>query len=112
MESGRAVVVASTNGVSAVIDRNGDVVATLPRGETATTVSDVQLATTVTPAVRWRDLQQPMILALAAAGLVLSLVRRRYPDRAVRGQSRRSGRPGPIPPPAEQPRSRQAPCSQ
>ncbi len=75
IESGRAVVVASTNGVSAVIDWNGNVVEMLPRGETATTVSDLQLSTTITPAVRWRVLQRPTILVFGAAGLALSLRR-------------------------------------
>ena len=44
IETGRWVVVPSTNGISGIVDGDGDVVATAPREEAATLAADVTLA--------------------------------------------------------------------
>ena len=53
IETGRAVVVPSTNGISGVIDAQGEVIARLPAQEATFASADVELADGITPGVRW-----------------------------------------------------------
>lgn len=52
IETGRAAVVPSTNGISGIVDARGRVVAEAPREQPATLVADVGTATGQTPATR------------------------------------------------------------
>lgn len=77
IETGRWVVVASTNGVSGVIDPQGRVVERLGVKEAATAIQTISLATEVTWASR---LQMPLswlISVVALSAWVVGLLRRR-----------------------------------
>jgi apolipoprotein N-acyltransferase len=69
IESGRAVVVASVNGVSGAIGPDGQVIARLALRGTASAVVEVPLARTFTPAVRWGPWPGRVAIALALLGL-------------------------------------------
>lgn len=71
IETGRWVLIPSTNGISAIVDASGDVVARAPMHTPATLAADVPLAAGLTPGVaagRWIG------YALAAGGAVSILV--------------------------------------
>lgn len=72
VESGRSVVVASTNGISAVIDPDGSVRRQAPAGGTEVLVDDVELSDKLTPAVRWQTTRQGILTTLAGMGLAWS----------------------------------------
>ncbi|WP_207084800.1 apolipoprotein N-acyltransferase [Nocardioides sp. S5] len=76
IESGRAVVVASVNGVSGAIGPDGQVIARLATRGTASAVVEVPLARTLTPAMRWGPWPGRGAVSLALLGLVGVLVRR------------------------------------
>jgi apolipoprotein N-acyltransferase len=83
VETGRTVLQVSTTGISAIITPDGHV--TAQSGtlfEPAILTADVQLATSLTPAVRWGAVPEWVLagLALVGAALSLVLVRRRLPD--------------------------------
>lgn len=71
-ELGRTIVVASTNGVSGVIDADGTVLDRAPVGETATLVARVELRSGLTPAVRLQSGRSQLVLGVAALGLLLA----------------------------------------
>ncbi len=72
VESGRSVVVASTNGISAVIDPDGSVRRQAPVGSTEFLVDDVSLSDQLTPAVRWQTTRHGILTVLAGMGLAWS----------------------------------------
>lgn len=76
IESGRAVVVASVNGVSGAIGPDGQVIARLATGGTASAVVEVPLARALTPAVRWGPWPGRGAVALALLGLAGVAARR------------------------------------
>ncbi|GAB3027504.1 apolipoprotein N-acyltransferase [Nocardioides flavus (ex Wang et al. 2016)] len=76
IESGRAVVVASVNGVSGAIGPDGKVIARLAIRGTASAVVEVPLARTFTPAVRWGPWPGRAAVALAFVGLAGGAARR------------------------------------
>lgn len=76
LESGRAVVVASVNGVSGAIGPDGQVIARLATGGTASAIVEVPLARTLTPAVRWGPWPGRGAVALALLGLTGVAARR------------------------------------
>jgi len=84
VESGRAVVVASTNGVSAMIAADGKVVQRAPKGVTSALIGDVGLHDSITPALRWRTLRETMIGAIALLALLLAMVLPRLPGSSHR----------------------------
>ncbi|VXB55909.1 apolipoprotein N-acyltransferase [Nocardioides sp. AX2bis] len=81
VEAGRWLVVASTNGITAVVAPDGSVVAEVPRRATATLLEQVDLVEGVTPGVRVGRYAGWGALGLTAAGLALGLAagRRRVP---------------------------------
>ncbi|WP_375000135.1 apolipoprotein N-acyltransferase [Aeromicrobium sp. CTD01-1L150] len=70
LESARSVVVASTNGLSAVVAPDGRVRDSAPRGTTATLVSQIDLSESITPAVAWQTARQAGMAALTALSIV------------------------------------------
>ena len=74
IETGRWLVVASTNGVSGVISPDGHVVAKAAPRTQAALVEKVGLTTSVTPAVRIGAWGGRLFMALTVLGLVLALV--------------------------------------
>ncbi|WP_375000117.1 apolipoprotein N-acyltransferase [Aeromicrobium sp. CTD01-1L150] len=72
VESGRSVVVASTNGISAMIGPDGSVRRQAPVGGTEVLIDDVELSDQLTPAVRWQTARQWALVALAGVGLAWS----------------------------------------
>ena len=74
IETGRAAVVASTNGVSGVIDAEGDVVATAEVRETEVLVEEVGLRAGTTPAVAMGRVPWQVAVALTLLALAASLL--------------------------------------
>jgi apolipoprotein N-acyltransferase len=70
LELSRSVAVASTNGISAVVDPNGRVTARSSDGSATVLVADVPLSDAITPAVRLQTLQKRLLAGLAVAGLL------------------------------------------
>lgn len=89
LETGRAVAVASTNGISALIAPTGAVIELAPRRETAVLAAEVPLVNAVTPAVRWGSVAGTIALALAAAGAAWGAL-----GLAIDARRRRGDRPG------------------
>ena len=82
VETGRWLVVASTNGLTGVIAPDGSVVASAEPRTQAALVERVELISTVTPAVRWGPWPARLAVALTVAGLALAWVPyRRTPSR-------------------------------
>ena len=78
IETGRWVLVPSTNGISGVIDADGRVVERAPLGEPATIEVDVPLASGTTPAIHTARPLGWLIVTLGVMGwVVASVVRRR-----------------------------------
>jgi apolipoprotein N-acyltransferase len=71
IETGRWVVVPSTNGISGIIDASGRVVAEAPREQPATLVADVGTATGQTPATRAGRWPAVALMTLGLLGWVL-----------------------------------------
>ena len=110
METGRTVVVASTNGISGVIGPDGTVRSRLEPQTTDVTVAQVALVEAQTPAVRYGVLNQRVLCLIGAVAVAIAAagaVRRRSakssspsttPERAVvvtdRMRRPRSGSPG------------------
>lgn len=84
-ESGRSTVVASLNGVTALIDQQGEVVARVAARDTDVLVGDVLVSTNVTPAVRFAGAVRWAVVISALAGLAWAVGRA--------GVRRRAGRP-------------------
>ena len=68
LESGRAIAVASTNGVSALIDPSGRVLERAPLRATAVLAADLPLVDAVPPAMRWGSAPGTAALLLALLG--------------------------------------------
>lgn len=81
IETGRWVTVASTNGISGVVDPTGHVVARAAEKTPETLVEDVQLAQGTTPATRYGDWITLVIYVMAVAGWVLGKRRLRTEPR-------------------------------
>ncbi len=81
VEAGRWLVVASTNGITAVIAPDGSVVAAAPRRSTATLLEQVDLVDGVTPGVHVGRYAGWGVLGLTAVGLALGVAagRRQVP---------------------------------
>ncbi|MDP3891217.1 nitrilase-related carbon-nitrogen hydrolase [Nocardioides sp.] len=98
-ETGRAVVVASTNGITGIIAPNGEVIARAAVREATYLVEEVPLSTALTPAVRWTGVLHIAPVLLALLGLLGAWLRTRQPG----------ARPGvPLGPPAGSPLSESA----
>ena len=69
METGRAVAVASTNGVTALIAPSGEVLERAPLRETAVLRDDLPLAEEISPAVRWGTSAGGVALVLMLLGV-------------------------------------------
>jgi apolipoprotein N-acyltransferase len=70
IETGRWVLVPSTNGVSGIVDADGDVVQVAPRQEPATLSARVPLGTEQTAGIRWGAELGWLLAALGVVGLV------------------------------------------
>ncbi|MEG9227324.1 apolipoprotein N-acyltransferase [Aeromicrobium sp. Sec7.5] len=70
VELGRSVAVASTNGISAIIDPSGRVLVRSAEGSGAVAIKDVPLVDAITPAVRFQTHQMLMLSSLAIGGLL------------------------------------------
>lgn len=90
---GRSVAVASTNGVTAVIDSRGNLIDRAPIGSTQVLMEEVPLRSDLTPAVRLG----PAIPFTAAVLVALGLLARLWPVRDARRPGRGSGRPTDAP---------------
>jgi apolipoprotein N-acyltransferase len=77
LESGRAVVVASVNGLTAVVGPDGDVVDQAPRLTTQVLVQSVPLASDLTPATRVGSSTTAVVAVLVASYLGVAAWRRR-----------------------------------
>ncbi|ANH39702.1 Apolipoprotein N-acyltransferase [Nocardioides dokdonensis FR1436] len=101
IETGRATVVASTNGVSGVIGPDGEVVATAGVRETEVLVEEVELRSGLTPAVRLARWPWQVAVTLTLIALVAALLpyRRARRDRAEQARTPAQGAGG-----AEEPR--------
>lgn len=72
VESGRPVVVAAVNGLTAVIGHDGQVISEIAAGDPAVLVSDVELRTEMTPAVRLQGLIRALVVLGGAAALLVA----------------------------------------
>lgn len=88
VEHGRAVVVAATSGVSAIIAPDGSTVEQTSLFVPAALVSEVPLRTQLTPASRLRPLPEVLLCIAAAAAVVAALVPRRRSARPPSGKMR------------------------
>ena len=70
VELGRSVAVASTNGISAIIDPNGRVLARTAEGSGAVAITEVPIVDAITPAVRHQTWLTPLLGGLAIGGLL------------------------------------------
>ncbi|WP_229053957.1 apolipoprotein N-acyltransferase [Aeromicrobium sp. Leaf350] len=80
IETGRWVLVPSTNGISGVIDADGEVVAQAPLRQPATIETDVPLAEGSTPAAHLAGPAGWAVMILGVVGWTLALVSRRRED--------------------------------
>ncbi len=92
IETGRWLAVASTNGVSGVIDPEGDVVASAAPRTQRVLVERVGLVDAVTPAVRLGAWTGRFCIALTAVGLLVTLGSGRVPYRRQDRQQAEDGR--------------------
>ncbi|MEG9225958.1 apolipoprotein N-acyltransferase [Aeromicrobium sp. Sec7.5] len=77
IETGRWVLVPSTNGISGVIDADGDVVTRAPLRQPATIETDVPLADGTAPSAHLARPLELLLLALGVVGWGLAIVTRR-----------------------------------
>lgn len=82
LESRRAVAVASTNGITALIGPDGTVLERAPLGGRQVLVGALSLRNDMTPAVRWGRWWGPAVLALFLVGLGLALRMRAHAHRS------------------------------
>lgn len=75
IETGRAVAVASTNGITAIIGPDGSVAERAPLRETSVLVAPVPLRDTLTPAVRWGGATGRAVLFVGIVGLLVAGIR-------------------------------------
>jgi apolipoprotein N-acyltransferase len=95
IETGRWLAVASTNGVSGIIDPDGDVVASAAPRTQRVLVERVGLVDAVTPAVRLGAWTGRFCIALTAVGLLVTLGSGRLPYRRKENRQRaEEGRAG------------------
>lgn len=87
IETGRYVVVPSTNGISGVVNANGDEVAKHSRQAPATITADIQLGYELTPGVRFGGWIELLLGGAAVAGVALGFRR----GRSVFLQVKRAG---------------------
>lgn len=76
VELGRSIAVASINGISAIIDPRGRVLARSVEGSGAIAITDVPLVEAITPAVRFQTQQMVLLSSLAIGGLLWCIARR------------------------------------
>lgn len=98
IETGRWVVVASTNGRTGVISPDGDVVASADPRTRAVLVEEVGLSTAITPGVRLGPWTGRGCFVLTCVGLLLGVVPYRRGDR-LRALGGRGGATVPVAPP-------------
>jgi apolipoprotein N-acyltransferase len=98
IETGRWVVVASTNGRTGVISPDGDVVASADPRTRAVLVEEVGLSTAITPGVRLGPWTGRGCFVLTCVGLLLGAVPYRRGDR-LRALGGRGGATVPVAPP-------------
>ncbi|EFQ84021.1 apolipoprotein N-acyltransferase [Aeromicrobium marinum DSM 15272] len=77
IETGRFVLVPSTNGISGVVDATGTSVQRAPYDTPTVIDAEVTLASGLTPAVRWGGWIEAAIVLTALAGWAMAIVRRR-----------------------------------
>ena len=77
IETGRAVAVASTNGISAIIGPDGSVVEQAALRRTGVLVAPMPLRDALTPAVRWGGATGSVVLVVGLAGLLVAGVHSR-----------------------------------
>lgn len=80
IETGRWVLVPSTNGISGVIDADGDVIARAPLRQPATIETDVPLGDGTTPSAHLARPLELILLTLGVVGWGLAVVTRRRED--------------------------------
>ena len=88
LETGRVVVVASTNGISGIVAADGSVLSQAPVRERAVMLEQIDLSSSITPAVRIGPWFGRLCAALALLGLLPALVpyrRRRHQQAAGDG---------------------------
>jgi apolipoprotein N-acyltransferase len=97
IETGRWLVVSSTNGVTGVIAPNGEVLASADPRTQAALVETVGLDTAITPAVRIGAWSSRLLVALTVIGLAFGVRGSGLPygRRRNRQQAEDQGRPGP-----------------
>lgn len=78
IETGRTVLVPSTNGISGIVSAKGKTVEVAPVHQPATLTADVPLASGITTGVRWGGYLQWVLCAAALVGLVLGTRQRRH----------------------------------
>jgi apolipoprotein N-acyltransferase len=86
VESGRTVVVAAVNGLTAVIGADGRVREVLPAGDPGFLVTDVALESALTPAVRHQETIRLLVFLGGAVALLAALVGGAGARRASRNQ--------------------------
>jgi apolipoprotein N-acyltransferase len=96
IETGRWLVVSSTNGMTGVIAPDGSVVASAEPRTQAVLVEQVGLDGSITPAVRIGPWSGRFLIALTAVGLIFTISSSRLPygRRRNRQQAEDDGRPG------------------
>lgn len=77
IETGRAIAVASTNGISAMIGPDGSVAERAPLRGTGVLVAPMPLRDTLTPAVRWGGATGSVVLLVGLMGMLVASVRSR-----------------------------------
>jgi apolipoprotein N-acyltransferase len=77
LETGRYVAVAATNGISAIVDPNGEAVAQAPKRTQAVLVEDVPRLSTLTPAVRFGAWVERGMIAVGLLAVGWSLLAQR-----------------------------------
>jgi apolipoprotein N-acyltransferase len=99
IETGRWVVVASTNGISGIVSPDGAVVARAPERAQAVLERDVRLTTQLTPAIRagvWPELLLAGISVISVLIGVLVGYRRRAPEDGSEDRSADVRGAGPV----------------
>jgi apolipoprotein N-acyltransferase len=95
LEARRAVLVASTTGVSAMIEPDGAVVRSIGDGGSGWLLGRVPLSEEITPAIRFGGVVGVLVAVLTAlAVLVTARPRSRKASRPTRGATRRTHREG------------------
>jgi apolipoprotein N-acyltransferase len=93
IETNRYVVVASTNGISGIVDPSGRVVARAPERRQAVLERTLALTTRVTPAVVMGPWLERALALLAAVAVLVGLVAGRRGDRETREPPARTAAP-------------------